>query len=75
MGTIFRFIRILLTLIFGAIYWPINALHLKVQKWYFSMKTKDIVVWYAFTPFYWIEVIIVFIVSIPYEFLIAVDLH
>ncbi len=72
---IFRYIRILLTLIFGAIYWPVNVINIKTQKWYWSMKKKDIVIYYAFTPFYWIIVMITFIISIPYELLIAVDLH
>ena len=64
---IIRIIRIILTLIFGAIYWPLNVVYLKIQKWYFGMKTKDIIVWYAFTPFYWIIVVIVTIFSVPYE--------
>jgi hypothetical protein len=70
-----KYIRIFLTVIFGAIYWPINILHTKVQKWYFSMKHKDKIIFYAFTPFYWILVFITFLVSLPYEFFIAVDLH
>lgn len=70
-----KYIRILFTIIFGIIYWPINTLHMKVQKWYFAEKKKDKVVWYLFTPFYWILVVITFIVSVPYEFLIAKNLH
>lgn len=50
-------------------------LHTKTQKWYFEQKKKDIVVWYLFTPFYWILVAITFVISVPYEFLIAKDLH
>ena len=67
--------QILLTVVFGVIYWPINILHTKVQKWYFGMKKKDIVMWYLFTPFYWILVAITFIISVPYEFVIAKNLH
>ncbi len=69
-----RIIKIILTLIFGAIYWPLNTVYLKIQKWHFGMKKKDIVVWYAFSPFYWILVAIVTIVSVPYE-AIAKNLH
>lgn len=70
-----KYIRILFTIVFGLIYWPINMLHTKTQKWYFEQKKKDIVVWYLFTPFYWILVAITFVISVPYEFLIAKDLH
>lgn len=70
-----KYIRILFTIVFGIIYWPVNMVHTKVQAWYFGIKKKDIVVWYLFTPFYWIIVAITFIVSVPYEFIIATDLH
>ncbi len=70
-----KYIHILFTIIFGVIYWPINIINTKVQNWYFAQKKKDKVVWYLFTPFYWILVAITFIVSVPYEFIIAKDLH
>ncbi len=70
-----KYIRILLTVVFGIVYWPINVLHTKVQKWYFSMRKKDEVMYYLFTPFYWILVVITFIISVPYDFFIAKDLH
>ena len=72
-----KYIHILLTITIGPIYWLINLILLKVQKWYFAEKKKDIIIWYLFTPFYWIIVAITFIISIPYEFLIATtaDLH
>jgi hypothetical protein len=70
-----KFIRIFFTIVFGAIYWPVNIINTKTQKWYFGMKKKDIVIWYLFTPFYWIIVVITFIISVPYEFIIAKDLH
>lgn len=70
-----KYIRILLTVTFGIIYWPLNLIHMKVQKWYFSQKKNDIVIWYLFTPIYWILVTITFIVSIPYDFVIAKNLH
>ena len=70
-----KFVRILLTIVFGVIHWPVNLLHTKGQKWYFAEKKRDIVVWYLFTPIYWIIVAITFIISVPYEFVIARDLH
>ena len=66
-----KYIHILFTVILGPIYWLINIIHTKVQKWFFAQKKKDKVVWYLFTPFYWILVAITFIISVPYEFLIA----
>lgn len=69
-----KYIRILFTVIFGVIYWPINIIHTKVQRWYFAEKKKDKVVWYLFTPFYWILVLITTIISVPYE-RIAKNLH
>lgn len=70
-----QFVRIMLTVVLGAIYIPINNLNMAVQKWYFQMKHKDKIVYYAFTPFYWILVGITFIISIPYEFVIAMEIH
>lgn len=70
-----KYIRILLTVILGIIYIPINRFHMMVQKWYFAQKKKDKITWYLFTPFYWIIVSITFIISIPYDFLIAKNLH
>lgn len=67
-----KYIHILFTITLGPIYWLINIIHTKVQKWYFAQKNNDIVIWYLFTPIYWILVIITFMISIPYEFLIAV---
>ncbi len=67
--------RIILTVVLGVIYIPINTFNVAVQKWYFGMRHKDEIIYYAFTPFYWIIVGITFIISIPYEFVIAMDLH
>jgi hypothetical protein len=67
--------RILLTVVLAIVYIPINTLNTAVQKWYFQMKHKDEVIYYAFTPIYWLLVAITFIVSVPYEFVIAMDLH
>ena len=69
------FVRVLLTVVLSVVYIPINKLNTAVQSWYFGMKEKDKIVYYAFTPFYWIIVAITFIISVPYEFVIAMDLH
>lgn len=68
-------IRLLFTLIFAIFYIPINKLYVITQKWYFGMKKKDKIIFYLFTPFYWILVVITFAISAPYEFFIAKDLH
>lgn len=70
-----KIVRIILTVLLGAIYIPINGFNLMVQKWYFGIKHKDKVMYYLFTPFYWIVVGITFVISIPYEFVIAMDIH
>lgn len=70
-----KYIHILFTIIFGPIYWLINIIHTKVQKWYFAEKKKDIVMWYLFTPFYWLLVVVTFIISVPYEFIIVKNIH
>ena len=67
-----KYVHILLTVTLGPIYWLINTIHTKTQKWYFSMYKEDKIIWYLFTPFYWILVVITFIIAVPYEFLIAV---
>lgn len=70
-----KFVRIILTVVLALVYIPINSLNTKVQKWYFKMKHEDKVVYYAFTPLYWILVGITFVISVPYEFVIAMDIH
>lgn len=67
-----KYIHILFTVTLGPIYWLINIIHTKTQAWYFGLHKSDIIMWYLFTPFYWILVAITFIISVPYEFLIAV---
>ena len=62
-----RFIATLLVIVIGVIYWPLNAFYLIVQKWHFKMKEKDKVVYYVFSPFYWILVAIVSAISLPFE--------
>ncbi len=70
-----KFVRIILTVVLGIIYIPINTLNTAVQKWYFHMKKVDQIVYYAFTPIYWLLVGITFIVSAPYEFVITENIH
>ncbi len=70
-----KFVRVLLIVILGVIYFPINKLYMHVQKWYFGMKHKDIIVYYAFTPFYWLLVAITYIISAPYEFISTLGIH
>lgn len=70
-----KFIRILLTLIFGPIYVALNTGLMRIQKWFFPLWKTDKIMYFLFLPFYWIYVGIVFIVSIPYEMFIATDLH
>lgn len=64
-----KLIRILLTVIFGVIYIPLNWGLMKLQAWHFPMYKKDKITFFAFAPFYWIYFGIVAIVSIPYEML------
>ena len=70
-----KIVRIILTVVISIVYIPINTLNTKVQKWYFTMKKKDPIIFYAFTPIYWVLVGITFIVSVPYQFVIAMDIH
>lgn len=70
-----KIVRIILTVIIGAIYMPLNNFHTKVQKWHFKMKHEDKITHYLFIPFYWLLVGITFIISVPYEFVIAEDIH
>lgn len=56
-----------LLVIFGVIYYPLNSLYLIVQKWYLPMWHKDKFIYFAFAPFYWILVGITTVISIPYE--------
>lgn len=62
-----KFIRIVIVVILGIIYIPLNSLLMLLQKWYFPMYQKDKIVYFAFAPFYWIYFAIVIIISIPYE--------
>ena len=62
-----KFIKILLVVIFGIIYIPLNLVLQKLQKWYQPMFKKDKVIYFAFAPFFWLLVLIVTLVSYPYE--------
>lgn len=70
-----KIVRIICTVALGLIYVPINTLNTAVQKWYFKMKKEDEIIYYLFTPIYWLLVGITFIISVPYEFVIAMDIH
>ena len=71
----FKAFRILLVVVIGIVYMPLNNLYMRTQKWYFGMKKKDEVVYYAFTPFYWLLVGLTYIVSAPYEFICNLGVH
>lgn len=62
-----RIIATILVLVLGLIYFPLNSLYMKVQKWYLPMWKKDKIIYFAFAPFYLILVAIVTVISIPYE--------
>jgi len=70
-----KFFRIILIVVFGALYMGINFIYMKVQKWHFGMKKKDPVVYYAFTPIYWLLVGITYLISAPYEFIQSFGIH
>jgi len=62
-----KYIATFLVIVIGLIYWPINIFYLWVQKWYFKEKERDLVIKWAFAPFYWVLVAIVSAISYPYE--------
>ncbi|MEA3399104.1 MAG: hypothetical protein U9R00_01165 [Patescibacteria group bacterium] len=64
-----KFILSLILVILGFIYYPLNLLYLKVQKWYLPMWKKDKIIYFAFAPFYWILVGLVTVISFPFEIL------
>ena len=70
-----RYIATILVLIIGILYYPLNLLYMRVQKWYLPMWHKDKFIYFAFAPFYWIIVGIVTIISIPYEALAELAGH
>ncbi len=64
-----KYIKILLITVIGAIYIPLNMWMLQLQKWYLPLWTEDRVTYIAFAPVYWLYVLIVTVLSIPYEML------
>ncbi len=70
-----KFVRIMLTVLVGIVYIPLNTLNTVSQKWYFKIKHKDVILYYLYTPIYWLLVGITFVISIPYEFLITEGIH
>lgn len=70
-----RIIATILLLVVGIVYYPLNVLYMAIQKWYLPMWKKDRVIYFAFAPFYWTFVGIVFIISYPYELLSKLAAH
>jgi hypothetical protein len=64
-----KYIASLLLIIINLINVPLTALYMKVQKWYLPQRKKDIVIFIAFAPFYWILVALAFIVGWPCDML------
>jgi len=62
-----RTISTILIVVFGLVYYPLNSIYLKIQKWYLPMWKKDKIIYFAFAPLYWVLVIVVTIISVPYE--------
>jgi hypothetical protein len=62
-----KFILALIVVTLNLINVPLNMLYMKVQKWYLPMKKKDMVIFIAFAPFYWILVGLTFIIGYPCE--------
>lgn len=62
-----RIIAIILLVVLGIIYYPLNSLYVIVQKWYLPMWRTDKVIYFAFAPFYWVLVALTTIISVPYE--------
>jgi hypothetical protein len=62
-----RLIATVLLVLIGIIYYPLNLVYLQIQKWYLPMWHKDKVIYFAFAPIYWLIVVIVTIISLPYE--------
>jgi len=48
---------------------PLNKLYMTVQKWYLPMRKKDMVIFIAFAPFYWVLVGLTFLFGYPCEVL------
>lgn len=64
-----RVIATILVLILGIIYYPLNMLYMKLQKLYLPLRKKDKILFFAIAPFYWTFVLIVFIISYPFEWI------
>ena len=52
-------------MILNAVNIPLGNLYKKVKKWYQPMKKEDQVIWFAFAPFYYVLVVLVFLVGYP----------
>jgi hypothetical protein len=67
-------IKILIAVVFGAIYIPLNWFFMKLQKWYLPLEQTDKVLFYLVAPLYWTFVAINSIIGVPYE-KIAESIH
>lgn len=57
----------LLLFILNFINIPLKDGYKKLKKWYLSVKNDDKMLWYAFAPFYWIVVGLVYLIGVPTE--------
>jgi hypothetical protein len=64
-----KYLIALILIILNLVNVPLNKLYMKVQRWYLPMRQKDMVIFIAFAPFYWILVALTFIFGYPCEVL------
>lgn len=62
-----KYILAFILVILNLINVPLNKLYMIVQDWYLPMWKKDKVIYFAFAPFYWILIVLVFIIGYPCE--------
>ncbi len=55
----------LVLLILNFINIPLKDGFKKIKKWYLEIKNEDRVLWYAFSPFYWIIASLVYVIGFP----------
>jgi hypothetical protein len=70
-----RIIATILLVAVGIIYYPLNLLYLRIQKWYLPLWHRDKFLYFVFAPFYWILVGIVSAISIPFEEIAKLAAH
>jgi len=64
-----KYLIALILVVLNLINVPLNMLYMKVQKWYLPMRQKDMVIFIAFAPFYWLLVGLTFVFGYPCEVL------